>query len=79
MQWFGDVTKAVEAESPAPREDGISRIDLDIPSRKIFLCQRPPVAAAEGCQGGTVLFPVVTRWTSSTPDYREPEQLDGSP
>jgi dienelactone hydrolase len=67
-QWFGDVTQAVEINR---RElDGYTRIDLDIPIEKDFH-QRHLLLLPKGQGSGP--FPAVIAWTSSTPDYREPE------
>jgi dienelactone hydrolase len=73
MQWFGDVTKVVEQNR---REmDGYTRIDLDIPIEKDFF-QRHLLLLPKGQGSGP--FPAVIAWTSSTPDYREPEQSWGA-
>jgi dienelactone hydrolase len=73
LQWFGDATKAIEQSR---REmDGYTRIDLDIPIEKDFL-QRHLLLLPKGQGSGP--FPVVIAWTSSTPDYREPEQWWGA-
>jgi len=67
-QWFGDVTQVVEINR---RElDGYTRVDLDIPIEKDFL-QRHLLLLPKGQGSGP--FPAVIAWTSSTPDYREPE------
>ncbi len=67
-KWFGDITQAVEINR---RElDGYTRIDLDIPIEKDFL-QRHLLLLPKGQGDGP--FPAVIAWTSSTPDYREPE------
>jgi dienelactone hydrolase len=67
-QWFGDVTQVIEINR---RElDGYTRIDLDIPLEKDFY-QRHLLLLPRGQGSGP--FPAVIAWTSSTPDYREPE------
>jgi dienelactone hydrolase len=72
-KWFGDVRKAVEI---GRREmDGYTRIDLDIPLEKDFY-QRHLLLLPKG--QGTGPFPAVIAWTSSTPDYREPEAWWGA-
>ena len=73
MQWFGDVTRV----SPGrPREmDGYTRIDLDIPIEKDFY-QRHLLLLPKGQGDGP--FPAVIAWTSSTPDYQEPEKSWGA-
>ncbi len=68
QQWFGDVTKA--AEINRREEDGYTRIDLDIPLERDF-SQRHLLLLPKGQGSGP--FPAVIAWTSSTPDYREPE------
>lgn len=73
QQWFGDITQAVH-RSRAER-DGYTRIDLDLPLEKDFL-QRHLLLIPKGQGDGP--FPAVIAWTSSTPDYREPEQWWGS-
>jgi len=67
-KWFGDVTKVAEINR---REmDGYTRIDLDIPIERDFY-QRHLLLLPKGQGSGP--FPAVMAWTSSTPDYREPE------
>src|SRR5262249_13108619 len=73
LRWFGDVTKVVEQSRRDM--DGYTRVDLDIPIEKDFL-QRHLLLLPKGQGGGP--FPVVIAWTSSTPDYREPEQWWGA-
>ncbi len=68
LKWFGDVTKAVEINRR--EEDGYTRIDLDIPIETDFL-QRHLLLLPKGQGRGP--FPAIIAWTSSTPDYREPE------
>ena len=72
-RWFGDITQAVEINR---RDlDGYTRIDLDLPIEKDFL-QRHLLLLPTGQGSGP--FPAVIAWTSSTPDYREPEQWWGA-
>jgi len=72
-KWFGDVRKVVE---DGRREmDGYTRVDLDIPLEKDFY-QRHLLLLPTGQGPGP--FPVVIAWTSSTPDYREPESWWGA-
>jgi dienelactone hydrolase len=68
MQWFGDIRKAVTYQRRAM--DGYTRIDLDIPIEKDFY-QRHLLLLPD--KQGDGPFPAVIAWTSSTPDYREPE------
>jgi dienelactone hydrolase len=72
-QWFGDV-RAV-AESNRRDLDGYTRVDLDIPIEKDFY-QRHLLLIPRGQGPGP--FPAVIAWTSSTPDYREPEAWWGA-
>jgi hypothetical protein len=72
-QWFGDATRAIEQNRR--QMDGYIRIDLDIPIEKDFL-QRHLLLLPSGQGAGP--FPAVIAWTSSTPDYREPEQWWGA-
>jgi dienelactone hydrolase len=72
-RWFGDARVGVEqgrAEQP-----GYTRIDLDIPIERDFF-QRHLLLLPKGQGNGP--FPVVIAWTSSGPDYREPEKWWGS-
>jgi len=68
MKWFGDVRSA--AARPPSELEGYTRIDLDLPIEKDFL-QRHLLLLPKGQGDGP--FPAVIAWTSSTPDYREPE------
>lgn len=73
LEWFGDVTQAIPY-SRGERE-GYTRIDIDLPMEKDFL-QRHLLLIPKGQGNGP--FPAVIAWTSTTPDYREPEQWWGS-
>ena len=73
MQWFGDAAKAVRGET-AERE-GYTRTELDIPIEKDFL-QHHLLLLPKGQGNGP--FPAVIAWTSSSPDYREPEMWWGA-
>lgn len=73
MQWFGDVRKVVERQRL--ELDGYTRIDLDIPIEKDFQ-QHHLLLLPKGQGAGP--FPAVIAWTSSTPDYQEPEQWWGA-
>ena len=68
LEWFGDIRKAVVQQRRAM--DGYTRIDLDIPIEKDFY-QRHLLLLPD--KQGDGPFPAVIAWTSSTPDYREPE------
>jgi hypothetical protein len=73
MKWFGDVRKAV-FRGPT-EQPGYTRLDLDLPMEIDFL-QRHLLLVPKGQGSGP--FPAVIAWTSSSPDYREPEQWWGS-
>jgi dienelactone hydrolase len=73
MRWFGDITKTLEHSRT--QMDGYSRIDLDIPIEKDFY-QRHLLLVPSGQGNGP--FPAVIAWTSSTPDYRQPEEWWGA-
>ena len=73
MKWFGDMRQAVVQQTRDM--EGYTRIDLDLPMEKDFL-QRHLLLLPKGQGSGP--FPVVIAWTSSTPDYREPEQWWGA-
>lgn len=72
-QWFGDIRNVYEQSRH--EEDGYTRIDLDIPIAKDFV-QRHLLLLPKGQGAGP--FPAVIAWTSTTPDYREPEVWWGS-
>jgi Dienelactone hydrolase family len=73
MKWFGDISHAV-SRGPTD-QDGYTRLDLDLPMETDFL-QRHLLLIPKGQGNGP--FPAVIAWTSSTPDYREPELWWGS-
>jgi dienelactone hydrolase len=72
-KWFGDVTKAVV--TGRQEMEGYTRLDLDIPIETDFY-QRHLLLLPKGQGAGP--FPAVIAWTSSTPDYREPEAWWGA-
>jgi hypothetical protein len=72
-KWFGDIRKVYQAGRR--EEDGYTRLDLDIPI-EIDFWQRHLLLIPKGQGDGP--FPAVIAWTSSTPDYREPELLWGA-
>jgi dienelactone hydrolase len=72
-RWFGDVTKTVEIGRT--EQDGYTRIELDIPIETDFL-QHHLLLLPKGQGKGP--FPAVIAWTSSTPDFRQPEKWWGS-
>jgi hypothetical protein len=72
-KWFGNVTKVSEGR---PREmDGNIRVDFDIPLEKDFY-QRHLLLLPKGKGNGP--FPAAIAWTSSPPDYQEPEKFWGA-
>jgi Glucuronyl esterase, fungi len=73
LKWFGDIRKAVVQQRRAM--DGYTRIDLDIPIETDFY-QRHLLLLPD--KQGDGPFPAVIAWTSSTPDYREPEAWWGA-
>ena len=73
QKWFGDVTKAVEISRT--EQEGYTRIELDIPLEIDFL-QHHLLLLPKGQGRGP--FPAVVAWTSSTPDFRQPEEWWGS-
>jgi len=72
-KWFGDVTQAVEISRT--ELDGYTRIELDIPLEIDFL-QHHLLLLPKGQGPGP--FPAVIAWTSSTPDFRQPEEWWGA-
>ena len=73
LQWFGDVRKAVD--KGRSEQDGYTRIDLDIPIERDFY-QHHLLLVPKGQGAGP--FPAVIAWSSSSPDYREPEAWWGA-
>lgn len=72
-KWFGDIRRAVRRSTT--ELDGYTRIELDLPMETDFL--QPHVLLLPKGQGKGP-FPAVIAWTSSTPDYREPEKWWGA-
>ena len=71
-RWFGDIRKArVTAKQEFER---YTRTELDLPIEKDFW-QHHVLLMPRGQGKGP--FPAVVAWTSSTPDYREPEKWWG--
>ena len=71
--WFGDVSEAKEI-ARAERE-GYTRIELQIPIEKDFL--QPHLLLQPRGQGAGP-FPAVIAWTSTSPDYTQPEEWWGA-
>ena len=72
-QWFGDIRKVRELDR-AERE-GYTRIHLELPIEKDFY--QPHLLLLPRNQGPGP-FPAVIAWTSTTPDYTEPEKWWGA-
>ena len=71
-KWFGDIRKAVIRETQ--EEATYTRILLDLPMEKDFL-QPHVLLVPKGNPSSP--RPAVICWTSSTPDYKAPEQWWG--
>ena len=71
-KWFGDIREAVVRETT--EEPGYTRILLDLPMETDFL--QPHVLLIPKGKAARPR-PAVICWTSSTPDYRMPEQWWG--
>jgi hypothetical protein len=71
-KWFGDITQ-VRVNSTEETEH-YTRIDLDIPIEADFY-QKHLLLLPKGQGAGP--FPAVIAWTSTSPDYREPEKWWG--
>lgn len=72
-QWFGDIA-AVEIRSTEAR-DGYTRIHLGIPIEKDFF-QEHLLLLPENQGDGP--FPAVIAWTSTSPDFAQPEEWWGA-
>ena len=72
-RWFGDITRA--RERYREERERYTRIELDLPIEKDFL--QPHVLLVPKSQGAGP-FPAVIAWTSTSPDYRQPESWWGS-
>jgi dienelactone hydrolase len=72
-KWFGEVRQVVPGSKS--ERDGYTRIDCDLTIETDF-AQRHLLLLPKGQGNGP--FPAVIAWTSSTPDYREPELWWGS-
>ena len=73
QQWFGDISQ-VEIRGTQERE-GYTRIDLGIPIEKDFV-QDHLLLLPRGQGPGP--FPAVIAWTSTSPDYTQPEEWWGA-
>jgi hypothetical protein len=72
-KWFGDITKAVEVRRE--KRDGYTRIELQLPMETDFL-QPHVLLIPDHAQPGKC--PAVIAWTSTGPDYAEPEKWWGA-
>ncbi|MBC7967890.1 MAG: dienelactone hydrolase family protein [Fuerstia sp.] len=72
-KWFGDITKAVEVRRE--KRDGYTRIELQLPMETDFL-QPHVLLIPDNAQPGKC--PAVIAWTSTGPDYAEPEKWWGA-
>ncbi|QDU94964.1 alpha/beta hydrolase family protein [Lignipirellula cremea] len=70
MQWFGDVTQAKTIR--VEQKEGYRRVELTIPLEKDFF-QNHLLLLPDG-EGP---FPAVIAWTSTSPDYQQPEEWWG--
>jgi dienelactone hydrolase len=73
QKWFGEITKTVEAGRE--EKEGYTRITLDLPIEKDFL-QHHLLLIPKGQGKGP--FPAVIAWSSSTPDWQQPEEWWGA-
>lgn len=73
QKWFGDITKSVEISRE--KRDGYTRIELKLPMETDFL-QPHVLLIPDNAQPGKC--PAVIAWTSTGPDYAEPENWWGS-
>lgn len=72
-RWFGDATRARVLSTTAGQ--GYTRLELTIPIETDF--HQPHLLLIPEGQGDGP-FPAVIAWTSTSPDYRQPEQWWGS-
>lgn len=73
QKWFGDAAKFEIQDTT--EKDGYTRIHLTIPIEKDF--QQPHLLLLPKGQGDSP-FPAVIAWTSTSPDYTEPEKSWGA-
>lgn len=73
QKWFGDITKFVEVSRE--KRDGYTRIELKLPMETDFL-QPHLLLIPDNAQPGKC--PAVIAWTSTGPDYAEPEKWWGA-
>jgi len=69
-KWFVDPIKAVAGQTT--EQDGYTRTEIELPLERDFL-QKHVLLVPRG-KGP---FPAVICWTSTTPDYKAPEQWWG--
>lgn len=73
QKWFGDITKSVEIRRE--HREGYTRIELHLPMENDFL-QPHVLLIPDNAQPGQC--PTVIAWTSTGPDYAEPENWWGT-
>ncbi|MDA1013157.1 MAG: dienelactone hydrolase family protein [Planctomycetota bacterium] len=73
QRWFGDINNARVGKTT--ELEGYTRIELELPIEKDF--QQPHLLLLPKGQGKGP-FPAVIAWTSTSPDYRKPEEWWGS-
>lgn len=73
LRWFGDIRQAVIHDRQ--EKDGYTRIHLSLPMETDF--QQPHLLLLPKNQGAGP-FPAVIAWTSSSPDYTQPETWWGA-
>ena len=71
-QWFGDISEVVIHDTE--EKEGYTRIHLSLPIEKDFL--QPHLLLLPKNQGPGP-FPTVIAWTSTSPDYKQPEEWWG--
>ena len=71
-KWFGDISKVVIHDSE--EREGYTRIHISLPMEKDFL--QPHLLLIPKDQGSGP-FPAVIAWTSTSPDYTQPEEWWG--
>ncbi|MEQ9407958.1 MAG: dienelactone hydrolase family protein [Fuerstiella sp.] len=72
-EWFGDITQTVEVSRQ--QKDGYTRIELQLPIETDFL-QPHLLLIPDGVSPGQC--PAVIAWTSTSPDYTQPETWWGA-
>jgi dienelactone hydrolase len=68
QQWFGDISKVIVRDRQ--EQEGYTRLQIEIPIEKDFLQQHLLLLPRDQGPGP---FPAVIAWTSTGPDYKQPE------